>query len=717
MTPTRGAVEVFRNNGSSITFAVELQGSRTGTVWSDKFGAKIDVDGDQLIVGAPFDLDRAGAAYLFDCTPSGANSAACVQTLAVGGGTYQGAEFGHDVQVDGDNAIVSARQSGGVVFSGDTILLRRVNGAWERTTQLFEAPDADAIDQYVNLALTDTAIVMGGTEEDGRGANAGAVTVFPIPDPSEVVNISQYSDQFDTRGFGRSVAIDGDTMVVGDPLFGPTNEGIAYLFDRSANGTWRPAGELDAGFGTGANGGQAVAIEGDRIVIGAPFHNGASEGGVAVFERSGGVWTQNGGILTSPTGGGWLGYNVDIEGDRIVAGAPQRNVGADLAAGGYSIFDRSVGGVWSFTTDVNLPTPEANSRFGFDVVIDGGDVYALSLRSEFVSNIGQVHSFTGGTTLATSYTPSMGAPLLDLDIAGGVAAIVNIDGEAILHTIGSAAETVVATSEDETDAADINAIAFDGSNVVVAFDTATTPLVEEFSYDGSTVTYVGARTPEIIGGRVVSLDLASDGTLSMGVLNQSNARGLRAGSVFTADLGVLPPPDDPALQFNLVLPGANTGAGRPEWYLDRRDRRRGDRGGVRRQLDTGVVAARSDRDRGLPVGRDCARFDADPRRDHQQPRPVRSAADRRRDRHAGRLARDPRRHRLRDPTPRRHHVGRGSRSRPERRLRFHARHQPTRSHTAGNQRQRHAVVGDSVVGDPARLDPAERDPLVGDRCG
>ncbi|MEM8704864.1 MAG: FG-GAP repeat protein [Actinomycetota bacterium] len=548
-----GTVEVWINEGGgTIEFTgTTLTGDRTGSVWSDFYGIKIDADGDQLIVGASYDLDRAGGAYLYDCPEAGL-VVSCSPAGFFDGGGFQGAEFGHDVQVDGDNAIVSARQSGGVVFAGDTILLRRVNGTWQRTTQLFEAPDADAIDQYVNLALTDTAIVMGGPEEDGRGNNAGAVTVFPIPDPDEVVNTSLYSDQFDIRGFGISVDVDGDTMVVGDRLGGINAEGLAYVFDRTADGVWQFTQELDGGFGTGANGGQSVAIEGDRIVIGAPFQSGASVGGIAVFERSGGVWSQNGAVLTSPTGGGWLGYSVDIEGDRIVAGAPQRNVGADLLAGGFSIFDRSGGGVWSFTADVNLPTPEPQSRMGWDTKIDGGDVFAISLRSELVTNIATVHRFAGATTFASTYQPTtLAGPFLDLDVSGGVAAIVNVDGEAILHTIGTATEVPILTTEDNTDAVVINAIAFDGSNVVVAFDTAGGPVVEEFSSNGVTATFVGTRTPEIIGGSVVALDLASDGTLSMGVLNQSNARGLVAGSVFTADLSVAP--DDPVLQFDLAL--------------------------------------------------------------------------------------------------------------------------------------------------------------------
>ncbi|MGP8207297.1 MAG: FG-GAP repeat protein, partial [Acidimicrobiales bacterium] len=79
----------------------------------------------------------------------------------------------------------------------------------------------------------------------------------------------------DGRGydwFGSSVAVSGSTIVVGAPAVADASSGIgrAYVFTRTATG-WHESGEL-AGSGSIAHDwfGDAVAISGSTIVVGAP---------------------------------------------------------------------------------------------------------------------------------------------------------------------------------------------------------------------------------------------------------------------------------------------------------------------------------------------------------------------------------------------------------------------------------------------------------------
>ena len=101
--------------------------------------------------------------------------------------------------------------------------------------------------------------------------------------------------------FGRSVALSGDTAVVGaaseDGASGGVNggdnndvsgSGAAYVYVRSGT-TWLFQAYLKAAQPVAnAKFGQSVAISGDTIIVGAPDDG---NGTATVFVRQGGVWT------------------------------------------------------------------------------------------------------------------------------------------------------------------------------------------------------------------------------------------------------------------------------------------------------------------------------------------------------------------------------------------------------------------------------------------
>ncbi|UCF08001.1 MAG: thrombospondin type 3 repeat-containing protein, partial [Thermoplasmata archaeon] len=127
--------------------------------------------------------------------------------------------------------------------------------------------------------------------------------------------------------FGGSVAIDGDTIVIGAPNDDDagTDSGSAYVFVRSG-GVWSQEAKLTANdastfdwFGT------SVSISGDRIVVGAPFDDdmGFNSGSAYVFVRSGGTWSQQD-KLTASDGEAYddFGASVSILQYTIAIGAP-----------------------------------------------------------------------------------------------------------------------------------------------------------------------------------------------------------------------------------------------------------------------------------------------------------------------------------------------------------------------------------------------------------
>ena len=161
--------------------------------------------------------------------------------------------------------------------------------------------------------------------------------------------------------FGFSVALDGDTAVVGayQDDYGSYNDdpGTAFVFDRDQGGTdsWGLMATLRASDpGNDAQFGWSVAIDGDTIVIGAPGddENDAFAGAAYVFYRDEGgadQWGQKVKITPGDAAEGDLfGYSVAIDGDTIVVGARYNDdacpTDPDCNSGSAYIFYRDEGG-------------------------------------------------------------------------------------------------------------------------------------------------------------------------------------------------------------------------------------------------------------------------------------------------------------------------------------------------------------------------------------
>ena len=150
--------------------------------------------------------------------------------------------------------------------------------------------------------------------------------------------------------FGYSVAVSGDTVVVGAVQESSNatgvngnqsdnsalNSGAAYVFVRSGT-NWSQQAYLKASnTGAGDTFGCSVAVSGDTVVVGAPnedsnatgvngnqSNNSATDSGAAyVFVRSGTNWTQQAYLKASNTGtDDNFGVSAAVSGDTVVVGA------------------------------------------------------------------------------------------------------------------------------------------------------------------------------------------------------------------------------------------------------------------------------------------------------------------------------------------------------------------------------------------------------------
>jgi choice-of-anchor B domain-containing protein len=187
-------------------------------------------------------------------------------------------------------------------------------------------------------------------------------------------------------GFGTSMATAGNLAVIGS-LRANENRGAAYVFQRDARGAWTQIAKLTASDGaTAENFATAVAIAGDLALVGASSQN-KQTGAVYVYRRSGNNWTQEAKLLSPEAKEqGFFGTAVAVMGDRILVGEP----GYNERTGTVHVFARE-GTAWKAVSKLSTTGVQKNERFGMPIVMEGNRVYVGVVG--FGSNSGAVYAF------------------------------------------------------------------------------------------------------------------------------------------------------------------------------------------------------------------------------------------------------------------------------------------------------------------------------------
>ncbi|MFT6387093.1 MAG: subtilisin family serine protease [Cellvibrionaceae bacterium] len=190
-------------------------------------------------------------------------------------------------------------------------------------------------------------------------------------DPSTNLNRSHQkvfaSDGRALDRFGDQVAISGDTALIGAYRNGE-HSGTAYIFVRNAEGLWLEQQELVVSeLSSGDVFGTSIALEGDTALVGA---SGFGQGVVFVFERSGDVWIEQQ-ILTANLGSSayTFGRSLAVSGDTALIGA-NANDDSGVATGSAFVFVRT-GGVWVEQQQLFSGDGDLSDLFGLEVSLDG----------------------------------------------------------------------------------------------------------------------------------------------------------------------------------------------------------------------------------------------------------------------------------------------------------------------------------------------------------
>ena len=232
------------------------------------------------------------------------------------------------------------------------------------------------------LSLLDGDTLLVGAPRSGIGFGSGAAFVYVRASGGIWVEQAKLLPEDGGRSdyFGGSVALDGDTAVIGarsgDGQIAPW-AGSAYVFVRDGT-TWSLQSKLLANDGaSGDAAGWAVALSGGVALVGAPQDDDqfSESGSVYVFSRTGTTWQQRGKFSAShELQNAQFGYAIDMQGDTAVVGAFGDSSNGELSGAAY-IFTSDVEGVWTQQKKF-LPDDGRNQdRFGAYVAIH--DEFAL----------------------------------------------------------------------------------------------------------------------------------------------------------------------------------------------------------------------------------------------------------------------------------------------------------------------------------------------------
>jgi len=344
----------------------------------DQFGWSIAVDGDTAVVGAWKDSDagdRHGSVYVF--ARSGETWALETKLLAADVQTLH--RYGWAVGVSGDTIVVGAFGDGtNGVNSGAAYIYTRTDTGWAQQAKLFASDARSNLEFGRDVAIDADTVVIGAPGDFG---DAAYVFTRDGTAWSQQARLTNGAAPTLLSDFGFSVDISADTVVVGDYI-ADDFAGAAYVFTRDA-GVWSLQGELIGQEVAPADVfGRDVAIDGDTVIVGAyeDDNNGTRSGSAFIFHRTGSAWAQQAWLLPGDGNtGDFFGVQVDIDAERCVVGSINSDDAGDNAGSVY-VYARS-NGVWYPQDELYKTNPANQDRFGSSVALSGATLAAGAPRA------------------------------------------------------------------------------------------------------------------------------------------------------------------------------------------------------------------------------------------------------------------------------------------------------------------------------------------------
>jgi FG-GAP repeat len=316
-----GSASVFRRIQGSWIFEQALTSNESN------YGLVVAADGDVVAVGVPDQGASVGLVYVYRYD---GNAWVLEQTLLASDGET-GDRFGSAIAVDGHQMIIGTGDIALAPFVNKAYIYRWTGDNWVEDQKLVpEVGDTTAF-FGLSVAISGNWALVGaaGDDVDGYPHASGSASFYQRSGGAWTFRQKVFP-QGDEHQFGFDLDLSGHSAIVGH-----YNQGDwAYVFVRSGN-TWFPEQKLTPGDGlSGIGYGRSVAIENDIVLIGAPF---VVDGSVYQYCWDGSSWGKeqkhSGGALSER-----YGLVVALDGDSGITGAPDSDLGGPLTDAGFAFF-------------------------------------------------------------------------------------------------------------------------------------------------------------------------------------------------------------------------------------------------------------------------------------------------------------------------------------------------------------------------------------------
>ena len=266
-TPDNENALLFAKSGAAFAPSNTFTPTQSGN--KSQFGSAVVLSGDRAVIGASGEVNasgvRSGAVYVYQrVSGTWTLSAKLFSSLAV-----EGNNFGASLAMSENRLVV------GAPGSGQIYVFDLVAGSWQQKALQSSFPGLGS-----TVAIDGNRLVahgLSGTKHavyvfDCAQAGCPPTTVLQPAPPDDLV-----------RSFGASVAVRGTRIVVGAPdapnTFGFPSVGRVFVYELQSSG-WTQVATLSEGTKFGELGfGESVALSEERVVVGAPFYTDFLEGG------------------------------------------------------------------------------------------------------------------------------------------------------------------------------------------------------------------------------------------------------------------------------------------------------------------------------------------------------------------------------------------------------------------------------------------------------
>lgn len=357
----------------------------------DHFGVSVDSHNGLLIIGAKYaDFDfiiDTGAAYIWKRVgPTSWEEEAKLNAPDAADGDVFGisSALGDNFALIGayHHDIKAGNDRGGAAY----FFNRAMDGTWSFHQKLI-APGAFGGETFGSSVAIDGDTAIIGAAAFNIPGRAGAAHIYRR-DMAGVWNLEQSllpSDSFAADQFGWSVDIHGNTAVVGAHQ-NDSGQGAIYVYTRDAmTGLWDAGVKVTPNLRLASERfGWAVSVWDDAILVGATQEFATSETGAAYIFRSDGLggWTQEARLVgAEAVARNQIGRAVELRGDNAMVGAIELGMFPFPGdPGSVYVFNRN-GGAWTQTNRIQASDGQGDDQFGGAIAIDD-DLLIVGARTD-----------------------------------------------------------------------------------------------------------------------------------------------------------------------------------------------------------------------------------------------------------------------------------------------------------------------------------------------